>query len=112
LWISLEIGSLQKKIVQRNLVVVRYTYQERKKFSFKQKRNDRKRNETMTKEICETSGCTKTVEVNYLGSPLCSKCKNEVQDHRYEGGRFTMAVAGFKSKYPRAYETGRIQNDH
>jgi len=66
----------------------------------------------ITKDTCETNGCTKVAEVGYLGSPLCMKCKNEVQDHRFDDGRFTMAVAGFKAKHPRAYATGRIQEDH
>jgi len=61
------------------------------------------------KEICETGGCTRPAQVNYLGSPLCSKCKNEIQDHRYDNGRLTMAVAGFKSKYPVEYATGKMK---
>ena len=63
----------------------------------------------ITKDICETNGCTKVVEVDYLGAPLCMKHKNEIQDHKFDNGRFTMAVAGFKAKHPIAYETGRTQ---
>ena len=64
------------------------------------------------KDICETNGCTKVAAVGYLGAPLCMKCKNEVQYHRFDCGRFTMAVAGFKSKHPVAYETGQTQVNH
>jgi hypothetical protein len=61
------------------------------------------------KDICETNGCRKNAEVGYLGAWMCMKCKNEVQEHRFEGGRLTMAVAGFKAKHPVAYATGKIQ---
>ena len=64
------------------------------------------------KDICETSGCTRVAQVGYLGSPLCMDCKNQIQLYKFDGGQFTMAVAGFKAKYPRAYATGRIQDNN
>ena len=66
-------------------------------------------NMKITKDICETSGCARPAQVNYLGSPLCLKCKNQIQVYKFDNGRYTMAVAGFKSKYPAEYATGRIQ---
>ena len=64
-----------------------------------------------TKDICETTGCTKVAQVGYLGAPLCASCKNQIQDHKFENGGLTMAVAGFKSKHPVAFATGRIQDN-
>lgn len=66
----------------------------------------------ITKDICETSGCTKVAQVGYLGASLCMKCKNEIQDHKFDNGRFTMAVAGFKSNYLVEYETGKTKGNH
>ena len=65
-----------------------------------------------TKDICETTGCTKVAQVGYLGAPLCTSCKNQIQEHKFENGRMTMAVAGFKSKHAVAFATGRIQDNH
>lgn len=65
-----------------------------------------------TQDICETAGCTKVAQVGYLGAPLCMTCKNQIQDHKFENGGLTMAVAGFKSNHPVAFATGRIQDNH
>lgn len=57
-------------------------------------------------DLCETNGCRTTAEVTYLGAPMCSKCKNEVQSARLFGGSKTMAVHTFIRLHQEEYKTG------
>jgi|TARA_R100000084_G_C4581142_1_gene113888 hypothetical protein len=60
------------------------------------------------KYMCETLGCRTIDQIEYLGALLCLKCKNQIQDFKFEGGKKTLAVTTFEKKHNYAFLNGHI----